>query len=61
MVKAIGIFVSGAVTGAVATYILMKNKQNIREKEIQQEINLIKKDYSWKKEFDSEDDEEEDD
>ncbi len=61
MVKAIGIFISGAVTGATVTYILMKNKQNVRDKEIQQEINLIKKDYSWKKEFDSEDDEDEDD
>lgn len=45
MVKGVGIFVSGAVTGAVVTYILMKNQQVKLEKSTQEEINAVKLEY----------------
>lgn len=60
MAKGIGYFISGAVTGAVATYVIMKSKQETVRKEAQKEIDLIKKDYTWKKvtdDVDSDDDE----
>lgn len=57
MVKNLGFFISGVVTGAVATYIIMSGKQKQIEEKMQQEVDLIKKDYTWKKE--DEDNEEE--
>lgn len=62
MVKAIGFFVSGAVSGAVATYIFMKNQQAKLERSTQEEINAVKMEYKSlanKQDQDDETDEEE--